>query len=264
VGFGHRAEEGAARIRALVQAVNDLVGSDWDGLRMLDLGAGDGMIAAEFALRGATVVAVEGREQNADAIGALREQHGLGERLTVAIADVRALDWDALGSFDVIVCSGLLYHLELQAAIDLVRAMRSACRRVTLIDTETAWGALERRSGYAGLPFREHAPEDDDATRAASRLASLDNDESFWLTRPSLHALLQDAGYVSTWELGAPGQPRREQRATVAGLVGQPVAELLIRPGIPLPERRPPELRVGSIERAKIGLTRLRHRTGRS
>jgi SAM-dependent methyltransferase len=261
LAFGLQADEGASRIRALTQAVRDLVGSDWGGLRVLDLGAGDGMIAAEFALRGAAVVAVEGRDENAAAIAALRDRHGL-DRLSIEVADVRELDWDALGSFDVIVCSGLLYHLELDAATALVRATRAACTRVTLIDTEVAWGAVEERSGYAGLAFREHASGSDGEMRTASRLASLDNEQSFWLTRPSLHALLHDSGYVSTWELGAPGQPRREQRATVAALVGEPIAELLIRPGIPLPDGRPAELRVGKFERAKIVLTRLRRRRG--
>jgi SAM-dependent methyltransferase len=262
LGFGLQADEGAARIRALTQATRDLVGTGWGALRVLDLGAGDGMIAAEFALRGAAVVAVEGREQNAAAIAALRDEHGL-DRLAIEVADVRALDWDALGSFDVVVCSGLLYHLELDAAAALARSMRAVCTRLTLVDTEVAWGPVEKRSGYAGFAFREHAPEADAAERSASVLASLDNEHSFWLTRPSLHALLQDAGYVSTWELGAPAQPRREQRATIAALAGEPVAELLIRPGIPLPEGRPEELRASNLDRAKIGLARLRHRAVR-
>ena len=51
-------DEGAARIRALVQAISDL-GVALPEARALDLGAGDGEIAVELALRGASVVAVE-------------------------------------------------------------------------------------------------------------------------------------------------------------------------------------------------------------
>src|SRR4051812_12604296 len=99
--FGEQSDEGAARIRALAQAVSDLVApGSLDGVRMLDLGAGDGAIAAELALRGASVVAVEGREQNAAAIRAQRERHAIeADRLRVEVADVRRLDWLALGDF---------------------------------------------------------------------------------------------------------------------------------------------------------------------
>jgi SAM-dependent methyltransferase len=258
LAFGEQWDEGAARIRALAQAVQDLVRpGDWRGLRALDLGAGDGSIAAELALRGATVVAVEGREQNAAAIVATRERHGIDAgRLAVKVADVRSLDWPALGEFDVIVCSGLLYHLELPAAAALARAMRAACTRVTLVDTEVAWGPVEQRNGYAGLAFREHAPGADPASRATSRLASLDNEHSFWLTRASLHALLHDAGFASSWELGAPGQPRREQRATVAAIVGDRVERLSIAPERPMRDGRPEELPAGKCQRAKLWLTR--------
>jgi SAM-dependent methyltransferase len=264
MGFGGQPEEGAARIRALAQTVADLVRPDGlDGLRAIDLGAGGGELAADLALRGADVVAVEGREENARAIEALRDRHGIAAgRLRVEVADVRDLDWSALGRFDVVVCSGLLYHLELDDQVALTRAMRAACDRLAFVDTEVAWGPVERRGGYAGHSFREHDPGAGAAERAAARLASLDNTESFWLTRASLHALLHDAGFSSSWELGAPGQPRRERRATVAAIAGASSA--------PLPAdsqattsasgARPTEPAAGRVDRARIALARLRER----
>jgi SAM-dependent methyltransferase len=263
--FGERSDEGAARIRAFVQAIAGLVRpGDLDGLRVLDLGAGDGAVAGELALRGASVLAIEGREANAAAIRSLRDGAGIEPgRLVVRVADVRRLDWDALGEFEVIVCSGLLYHLELDAAVALTASLARACTRLALIDTEVAWGPVERRGRFAGHAFREHAPGAAAADRAAARLASLDNDESFWLTRASLHALLHDAGFASSWELGSPGQPRREARATVAALVGESVERLALEPARTLPPPRPAEPRTGRMQAARIGLARLRARGDR-
>lgn len=264
--LGGQPEEGAARLRALAQAMADLVRPDGlDGLRAIDLGAGGGELSAELALRGAAVVAVEGRVENARAIEALGESHGLGEdRLRIEVADVRTLDWAALGRFDVVVCSGLLYHLELDDQIALAHAMRNACSRVAFVDTEVAWAPVERRRRFAGHSFREHAAAASAEERSAARLASLDNLESFWLTRASLHALLHDAGFSSSWELGAPGQPRRERRATVVAFAGERVVAPASQPDAAPGDGRPGEPRPRRVDRARIGLARLRERARRT
>jgi SAM-dependent methyltransferase len=255
-------EEGAARLRAVVQAVFDFVRAErLDGLRALDLGAGAGGIAVELALRGADVTAVEGREANCAEIRALRDAHDLGERVRVVRGDVRKVDWEALGDFDVVVCSGLLYHLELPEAVALVAAIRRSCRRLLVLDTETAWGPVEeRRIGdrvYHGHAYREHATEASASERLASRQASLDNEQAFWLTRASVHALLHDAGFSSSWELGGPGQPRRERRATVAGIVGEAVGSPALGPSPAQPSARPPEPMPGRVLRARLSVARL-------
>jgi SAM-dependent methyltransferase len=249
-----------ARIRAVVQAISDLVGArELERMRGLDLGAGAGAISAELALRGAQMVAIEGRESNSAAIRALAAEAGVGDRVEVMTADVRRLDWGSLGSFDVVACSGLLYHLELDDVVDLIAAVRGACSRLVVIDTEVAWAPVERRLSrgrpYAGHAFREHAPGSTPSQRAAARKASLDNEEAFWLTRTSLHALLHDAGFSSSLELGAPGQPLRERRVTVVGLAGDQVRGLALgepRGGL---DPRPAEPPTGRVLRAHL-LTR--------
>jgi SAM-dependent methyltransferase len=254
--------EGAARLRAVVQAVFDFVRpGDLDGLRALDLGAGAGGIAVELALRGAAVIAIEGREVNCEEIRALRDAHGLGDRVGVLLGDVRTVDWDTVGEVDVVVCSGLLYHLELSDAVALVVAIRRACRRLLVLDTEVAWGPVEARSvagrTYCGHAYREHAPEASPSERLASRRASLDNENAFWLTRASLHALLHDAGFTSSWEMGAPGQPRRERRATLVGLVGHAAEGLALGSSHALPSSRPPEPQQGRLQRARLAVARV-------
>jgi SAM-dependent methyltransferase len=238
-------DEGAARIRALAQVVQ--------GSSVLDLGAGNGEIAAELALRGASVTAVDGRVENATDIRALRDERRIPKAaLEVLVSDVRSLNWDVLGQFDVVVCSGLLYHLPLEDAVELARRMRAACRRMTVVDTEVAWGPLvsEEADGrrYSGLRFRERP----------GRLSALDDRESFWLTRASLHALLHDAGFASSWELGSPGQPRRETRATVVAYVGERVERLELEPERALPDARPVEPEPSRMMRARMVAARLR------
>jgi SAM-dependent methyltransferase len=240
-------DEGAARIRALAQIV--------PGGSVLDLGAGNGEIAAELAVRGAAVTAVEGRAENAADIRALRDQRRIPKAsLEVLVSDVRSLEWDVLGEFDVVVCSGLLYHLPLQDALELAKRMHAACRRMAVIDTEVAWGPLVEETvegrRYAGLRFRERP----------GRLSALDDQDSFWLTRASLHALLHDAGFASSWELGSPGQPRRESRATVVAYPGERVERLELEPDRVLPDARPDEPSPSRLMRARLALARLARR----
>lgn len=253
---------GTARTRAVIQAIQDFLGGDaWSELRMLDLGAGYGQIAAESATRGATVVAVDARRQNLDDIARFHESPAIDpDRLQLVEADVRGLDWDALGAFDVIICSGLLYHLPLDAGIKLLAELRPACKRLTVIDTEVAPGpettlTLDGLS-YAGRLVREHAPGDDEGKRLAERFASMDYQHSFWPTRPTLHAMLARAGYSSSYELGQPAQPRREGRATILAVVSDQVDELLAFPDTALADRTPVEFKVSAAQRAEMAWER--------
>ena len=123
---------------------------------------------------------------------------------------------------------------------------------MAVIDTEVALGPLvEQEAGgrrYSGLRFREQP----------GRLSALDAQDSFWLTRASLHALLHDAGFASSWELGSPGQPRRETRATVVAYPGERVERLELEPERVLPDARPVEPVASRLERARIRIARFR------
>jgi hypothetical protein len=56
------------RLQQIVQVVTDVARAPIEQLSVLDLGALEGLFAVEFARRGATVVAVEGREANLEKI----------------------------------------------------------------------------------------------------------------------------------------------------------------------------------------------------
>jgi len=95
--------------------------------RVLDLGCGVGHFISFYTDRGCTVVAVDGREEN---IAELRRRY---PNVDARVADAQRLDPQALGSFDVIHCFGLLYHLE--SPIAALRNIAAMCRGLLILET---------------------------------------------------------------------------------------------------------------------------------
>jgi SAM-dependent methyltransferase len=122
------------RARALDLACNE----GWWSHRLLEWGA-------------AEVVAVDAREDNARRARLLRDQHGISrERLDILTADATTLDADELGQFDVVLCLGLLYHLE--NPIGTLRLARRLTRGLLAVETQVtrdpgpiahAWGSTD-------------------------------------------------------------------------------------------------------------------------
>lgn len=94
--------------------------------RVLDVGCGVGHFIPFYASRRCTVVAVDGRAEN---IAELKRRH---PAVDAYVADVQALDVD-LGSFDVIHCFGLLYHLD--SPVAALRRFSVICRRMLILET---------------------------------------------------------------------------------------------------------------------------------
>ena len=122
------------RARALDLACNE----GWWSHRLLEWGA-------------AEVVAVDAREDNAQRARLLRDQHGIDrESLDILTADATTLDADELGKFDVVLCLGLLYHLE--DPIGTLRLARRLTRGLLAVETQVtrdpgliahAWGSTD-------------------------------------------------------------------------------------------------------------------------
>ena len=70
-----------------------------------------GHYAIEFAMQGATVVGIEGRESNVQKAIFAKDILNL-ENLTFYQDDVRNLSAEKYGQFDIVLCSGILYHLD--------------------------------------------------------------------------------------------------------------------------------------------------------
>jgi 2-polyprenyl-3-methyl-5-hydroxy-6-metoxy-1,4-benzoquinol methylase len=79
------------------------------GKKVLDLACGEGGHSVQFAEKGAIVLGVEGRKLYVDRARFAAEAMGQTQ-VKIVQGDVRKLD-PALGTFDVVVFSGILHHL---------------------------------------------------------------------------------------------------------------------------------------------------------
>jgi SAM-dependent methyltransferase len=215
---------GAAKGKAILQVAADAVG-DLGGASVIDLGAAEGLFSIEFARHGAEVVAVDGRLGNVEKMRFAQRALGLSN-LEAVHRDVRELDTSR--RYDVVLCLGLLYHLEGHAAVKLCHDLAAITERVAVIDTHVAPHAREELQvngrSYWGRPIREFdpgAPADEQERLSRSAIG---NPEAFWLTRSSLFNLLEDAGFTSVLEVFVPHVPDWHDRVILACLRGRPRA----------------------------------------
>jgi SAM-dependent methyltransferase len=177
---------------------------------VLDLGCLEGLYAIEFAARGAAVVGLEGRERNIERARFARRALGL-ETLELVLDDVRNLSRAKYGEFDVVLCIGILYHLDSPDVFEFIRRLGEVCSRLAVIDTHVALRGRESRSfggrTHRGISFVEHSPSAPADVRARSEWASLDNARSFWPTQASLLNALSDVGFTTVCECQVPALP---------------------------------------------------------
>jgi hypothetical protein len=190
-------------------------------------------------LRGAEVVGIEGRVSNLGRAQFAAQALALGHCSFVQ-DDARNFTVEKYGSFDVVLCLGLLYHLDGASSFRVIQNLRETSRRMAIIDTEVS---LARRStlqrgghSYEGTVVPEHKVADSDETRAARAWASLDNPRSFIFTRDSLIAALGDAGFTSVVECKWP-QPLgpRTSRVQLIAFPGQMIDQIALRWNGPSP-----------------------------
>jgi SAM-dependent methyltransferase len=193
---------GENRVSRVSQLVCDVSGERLRSARVLDLGCNDGGFSLELARRGAReVIGIEGREANLVRGRATREAEGLTQ-VDFRIADVRTLSREAHGEFDIVLCLGLLYHLDVPDLFEFVRRLAEVCRGYALIETNVGLKPRKKVTwdgqSYHGLWYGE------DTSRPG---ASLDNPRSFWPTKPSLLNLLGDVGFTTVSEVAYPFVP---------------------------------------------------------
>lgn len=205
--MSERPNRDAARATRVVQAVADVLGRPLAGLRVLDLACFEGLFAIEFALQGAAVVGVEGREANIEKAKFAAEQLGLANA-SFHREDVRRVSVERFGRFDVVLCLGLLYHLDAPDQFPFLSAL-SAMADCLVIETHVTpiTGEALQAGGdtYWYRAWREHDPGTSPEERAQCLWSSLDNVTSVVLSKPALVRMLARVGYTSVFECWYPG-----------------------------------------------------------
>jgi 2-polyprenyl-3-methyl-5-hydroxy-6-metoxy-1,4-benzoquinol methylase len=212
------------RLRRVLQVVSDIAGKPLNTLRILDLACLEGLFAIEFARHGAEVVGIEGREANVEKARFSKRVLSL-DNLEFVQDDVRHLSRERYGVFDVVLCLGILYHLDAADILPFLESISHVCRGFALIDTHVS---LKPEKSYEfggkiywGRTFFEHDARSAPEEKEKARWASLDNPRSFWLTRPSLYNLLSHVGFTSAHECYIPEESNKPpDRITVLAVKG--------------------------------------------
>jgi SAM-dependent methyltransferase len=162
--------------------------------RLLDLGAGHGAFSRIASAMGWEVTAFDVRSVRfpSDARGI---RWVTGDVLDLVVPP---------GDFDLVLCLGLLYHLELEDQITLLRKLSTT---TLLLDTHASteldpnlnphanWlGEIVEVDGYQGRYYSEVRGVSD-SDRKEVPTAAWNNARSFWATEESLVAMLHDCGF---------------------------------------------------------------------
>ncbi len=126
-----------------------------EGRSVLDVGCGIGRLSEFFTARGCDVLCVDGREQN------IEELRRLYPDRRAAVVDVETDGLGEHGSFDVVFCYGLLYHLADPFAF--LRRAAAICGELLILETCVC---------DAEEPIVSLVSDPDDPTMALHALAS--------------------------------------------------------------------------------------------
>lgn len=214
-------------LRRVVQTVSDNAPVPLENLRVLDLACLEGGYAIEMALRGAQVVGIEGREINIEKARFAQNILGL-ENIEFIQDDVRNLSVEKYGQFDVVLCLGILYHLDFRDIPHFLSRISEVCRHFSVIDTTVSlFGGMSAEwegRAYRGDRWHEFSPETTEEEMDRNAWASMGNRTSFAFTRPSLFNLLRHVGFTSVYECHVPSDVLNyRDRVTLLARKGSPV-----------------------------------------
>ncbi len=214
------------RLKRIVQCVLDLLGGSVKGKRVLDLACLEGLFAIEFARRNAVCLGIEGREANIERARFVKRVLSL-DNLELVQDDVRNLSAERHGYFDVVLCLGILYHLDVPDVFAFIERLGEVCQNVCIVDTRITLRPKEyvtyKNVSYHGVRGDEHDVRDSQSTKLARLWASLDNVDNFYLSRATLCNALTRAGFTSVFECKIPAVPNLpEDRRVFVAIKGQP------------------------------------------
>jgi len=126
------------RWQMLDSCLDEMLGSGRAGMSALDLASHQGWFAARMAQSGfAPVLGIDARQSHVDDSTLISRIYGL-DHLSFQKGDIHRQNPDQLGTFDVVLMLGLLYHLE--NPIGALRTCRALCRKLCFIETQIVPG----------------------------------------------------------------------------------------------------------------------------
>lgn len=212
---------------------------------MLDLACAHGHFAFEMAKLGAQVLGIEGRTSWLEQARARQQALAL-TNLEFVQDDVRNLSKAKYGEFDIVLCLGILYHLDAPDVFEFVNNIFEVCRDFAIFETHFATAAERahewRGKRYWGISAFEHRADATNEEKLREVGASLDNENAFWLTQASLCNLLQHVGFTTVYDCRNPMAALYVEpdwafkvwsnRVTLAAIKGRPL-DLYRGPGTP-------------------------------
>ncbi len=207
------------RMVKILDAAIDMGARPEDGIRVLDLGTQEGTHGIAFARRGASVVTVEGRENNFRKLDFATKAIGL-ENIQNIRADIVQLIQDrALGEFDFIICSGILYHLPIETQGEILEYMCANSKIGFIVDSHFSFknNASFKCNGreYFGNLDSEFGKNAQDEEIKGAVYKSIDARPSFQISRASFVNFMNDRGVRSVYELFTPIRSPSEEPALI-------------------------------------------------
>jgi tRNA (mo5U34)-methyltransferase len=125
----------SAMLEAALQAE---FGADRGALSAVDLACHQGWFSAQLAQSGfGRVIGVDARPEHVADAGLIRDALRLPQ-IELIEADVHTLDTRALGTHDLVLCFGLIYHLE--NPVGALRVARALTQRLCIVETQVVPG----------------------------------------------------------------------------------------------------------------------------
>ena len=196
------------RTIAIHESLQRFAGGDLAGKTALDLGCLEGGLSFELRRAGLDVLGVEGRAENYEKCLLIRAHYAALGGMEFVHSDVRV--FQPKRAFDVVVCSGLLYHLDDPAAYIAELARLTKPGGMLYLDTHVAPEDVD-------LPGCEFAPFLSELkTAAVDRIriryreysenvelpeSSIDNRFSVWMDTASHLEVMFEAGFTRIFEL---------------------------------------------------------------
>jgi SAM-dependent methyltransferase len=189
------------------QLIRDLFPGTLNGLKALDLGCFEGQFSIELGLHGLNCVGIEGRQSNISKAILARDVLRLNN-VTFEKDDLRNVTPTKYGYFDVVINSGVLYHLDAPELFTFMKNVADCCNRIMIIDTHFSFEAQEKVSwngrDFYGSRYTEFEEKPSQGQMEKASGSAIGNLTSFWLTPASLFNLLRDVGFSTIFEVVLP------------------------------------------------------------